>query len=100
VVIAFTYAVIAPVILPVAAVYFLGCFIVFKKQILFAYTTQYESGGKSFSSALNRTLVGLICGQVTLIGYTVLRAGLYQVRGGYCNPGIALYPAAYTSRHL
>ena len=31
-----------------------------------------------FPSACQRTLIGLICGQITLVGYTVLRQGFYQ----------------------
>lgn len=78
IVICFTYACISPIILPVGAFYFLGAFVVYKKQVLFVYTPQYESGGSMFPSVCDRTLFGLICGQVTLIGYCLLREGFYQ----------------------
>ena len=74
----FTYATISPIILPFGAAYFLGALLVFKKQMLLVYTPEYESGGKMFPTACRRTLIGLVCGQVTLIGYTVLRMGFYQ----------------------
>lgn len=34
---------------------------------------RYESGGAFFPAALQRTLVGLVCGQLTLIGYLLTR---------------------------
>jgi hypothetical protein len=78
IVIVFTYATISPIILPVGALYFLGALIVFKKQMLLAFSQAYESGGTFFPTACNRTLVGLIAAQLTLIGYTILRKGFYQ----------------------
>jgi len=78
IVIVFTYATISPVILPVASLYFLAAYIVFKKQLLLVYTSTFESGGIFFPTACNRTLVGLLAAQCTLIGYTILRLGFYQ----------------------
>jgi len=69
IVICFTYTCISPVILPVGAIYFGFAFIVYKKQIMYLYTPRFESGGASFPLAMHRTLVGMICGQITLIGY-------------------------------
>ena len=78
VVIVFTYAIICPVILPFGLIYFLGALVVYKKQVLYVYTPVYESGGAMFPIAVQRTLFGLICGQLTLLGYTVSRAWYYQ----------------------
>jgi hypothetical protein len=78
IVIMFTYATISPVILPVGALYFLAAFVVYKNQLLLVCSSTYESGGVFFPTACNRTLVGLVAAQVTLIGYTVLRQGFYQ----------------------
>jgi hypothetical protein len=78
IVICFTYACISPIILPVGALYFFGALIVYKKHVLMVYAPDFESGGTMFPTVCVRTLVGLICGQVTLIGYTVLRGGIYQ----------------------
>lgn len=74
----FTYAPISPIILPVGALYFLGAFLVYKTQLVMVYAPRYDSGGVMFPSACQRTLIGLICGQITLVGYTVLRQGFYQ----------------------
>ncbi|EED91711.1 predicted protein [Thalassiosira pseudonana CCMP1335] len=78
IVICFTYSCISPIILPVGAAYFLGAWIVYKNQILTVYRPSYESGGTMFPMACHRTLIGLVCGQLTLIGYCVMREGFYQ----------------------
>jgi hypothetical protein len=68
VVIVFTYAVICPVILPVGLAYFVGALIVYKKQVLYVYTPVYESGGAMFPGVIQRSLFGLVCAQLTLLG--------------------------------
>lgn len=78
VVIVFTYAIICPVILPVGFVYFLGALTVYKKQVLYVYSPVYESGGAMFPMAVQRTLFGLVCGQLTLMGYTATRGCYYE----------------------
>ena len=78
IVICFVYSCISPVILPVGAMFFLVAWLVYKKQILVVFNPLYESGGTMFPMACHRTLVGLVCGQLTLIGYTVMRLGFYQ----------------------
>mmetsp|Transcript_1282 Transcript_1282/g.2730 ORF Transcript_1282/g.2730 Transcript_1282/m.2730 type:complete len:1017 (+) Transcript_1282:31-3081(+) len=78
IVICFVYSCISPVILPVGAAFFLGSWLIYKNQILIVYSPSYESGGTMFPMACHRTLIGLVCGQLTLIGYSILRAGFYQ----------------------
>ena len=80
IVICFTYACISPVILPFGASYFGFAYIIHKQHILYVYTPRYESGGESFPLAMQRTLVGLFCAQLTFIGYVTIRRGVYQVR--------------------
>jgi hypothetical protein len=46
-------------------------------MISFSVVSRYESGGAMFPSALQRTLFGLVCGQLTLIGYLITR-GFYS----------------------
>lgn len=84
VVIVFTYAVICPVILPFGLVFFLVALVVYKKQILYVYSPVYESGGAMFPLVLQHTLFGLVCGQMTFLGYV-------WTRGCYYEP-IALLP--------
>jgi Calcium-dependent channel, 7TM region, putative phosphate len=78
VVIVFTYAIICPVILPFGLVYFLGALVVYKKQILYVYSPVYESGGTLFPLAVQRSLFGLVCGQLTFLGYLFTRGSQYQ----------------------
>ncbi|KAL7539932.1 hypothetical protein ACHAXR_009727 [Thalassiosira sp. AJA248-18] len=79
IVICFVYSCISPIILPVGAAFFLGSWLVYKNQILIVFNPPYESGGTMFPMACHRTLVGLVCGQLTLIGYSIMRAGFYQI---------------------
>jgi len=78
IVIVFTYAIISPVILPVGVLFFGGSLVVYKKQVLYVYQPVYESGGAMFPSALQRSLFGLVCGQLTLIGYLLTRGLFWQ----------------------
>ena len=80
IVICFVYSCISPIILPVGAAFFLGAWLIYKNQILIVFNPSYESGGTMFPMACHRTLIGLVCGQLTLIGYSIMRAGFYQVR--------------------
>ena len=98
VVIVFTYAIICPIILPFGLVYFIGALIVYKKQILFVYSPVYESGGAMFPLAVQRTLFGLVCGQMTLLGYTVTRGWYYQNVALVPLPIITVYTMGYFYR--
>ena len=99
IVIVFTYAVICPVILPVGMLYFVGSLIVYKKQVLYVYTPIYESGGALFSDAVQRTLFGLVCGQLTLIGYFLIRGCKYQTLLLLPLPLFTVYGMRYFKRH-
>ena len=78
VVIVFTYAIMCPVILPFGLMYFAGALMVYKKQILYVYSPVYESGGAMFPLAVQRTILGLVCAQMTFLGYTLIRGCYYQ----------------------
>jgi len=62
---------------------------VYKKQVLYVYTLSYESGGQLFPMVCDRTIVGLMCGQLTFMGYSIIRGGHYQP--------LALAPLVYFS---
>ena len=99
IVIVFTYAVICPVILPVGMLYFVGSLIVYKKQVLYVYTPLYESGGTLFSDAVQRTLFGLVCGQLTLLGYFIIRGCRYQTLLLIPLPLFTVYGMRYFKHH-
>ena len=75
IVICFTYATISPIILIFGALYFIAALMVYKKQVLYVYTPSYESGGDLFPLVCGRTIVGLVCGQLTFMGYSIVRGG-------------------------
>ena len=85
----FTYAVICPVILPFGALYFGFSLIVYKKQILYVYQPVYESGGAMFPGSLQKTVLSLVLGQLTLAGYLLTRKAVFQ--------GIFLLPLPFTT---
>ncbi|CAB9506338.1 CSC1-like protein ERD4 [Seminavis robusta] len=99
IVIVFTYATLCPVILPVGMLYFMGSLIVYKKQVLYVYTPIYESGGTLFSDAVQRTLFGLVCGQLTLIGYFLTRGIRYQALFLLPLPVCTVYGMQYFKQH-
>mmetsp|Transcript_12989 Transcript_12989/g.30705 ORF Transcript_12989/g.30705 Transcript_12989/m.30705 type:complete len:949 (+) Transcript_12989:219-3065(+) len=76
--ICFVYSCISPVILPVGSAFFGLAWLIYKNQILTVFDPGYESGGLMFPMACHRTLIGLICGQLTLAGYSIIRGGFYQ----------------------
>jgi len=79
IVICFTYACISPVILSFGAIFFGLALLVYKKQALYIYRPAYESGTSLFPLVCDRTIIRLICGQVTFIGYTLIRGAYIQV---------------------
>jgi Calcium-dependent channel, 7TM region, putative phosphate len=97
--IVFTYAVICPVILPVGTCYFCFALIVYKKQVLYVYQPVYESGGSMFPTALQRTLFGLFCGQLTMIGYLFTRGFYHQPLFLLPLPAATIWGIGYFNRH-
>ena len=97
--IVFTYAVICPVILPVGVFYFSFALLVYKKQVLYVYQPVYESGGAMFPTALQRTLFGLFCGQLTMIGYLFTRQFYYQPLFLLPLPVATIWGMGYFSQH-
>lgn len=97
--IVFTYAVICPVILPVGLLYYCFSLIVYKKQVLYVYQPVYESGGAMFPGALQRTLFGLCCGQLTMIGYLITRGFYYQPLFLLPLPIATIWGTSYFDQH-
>eukprot|EP00898_Chlorokybus_atmophyticus_P005530 jgi/Chlat1/5979/Chrsp4S06187 len=81
IVLGLTYAVIAPVLLVAALLYFSLGSLVWHHQagVLNVYERTYESGGKLWPLVHNRVLAGLLIAQLTLIGVFGLKAASHQV---------------------
>jgi len=97
--IVFTYAVICPVIVPFGMLYFGFSLIVYKKQILYVYQPVYESGGAMFPGALQKTLFGLTCGQLTFIGYLFTQGNFIQAVFLMPLPVATLWGMGYFNQH-
>lgn len=97
--IVFTYAVICPIIVPVGLLYFVGSLVVYKKQVLYVYQPVYESGGAMFPSALQFTLFGLTCGQLTLIGYLITQGCYFQPSFLLPLPIATIWGMGYFDQH-
>ena len=97
--ICFTYAAISPMILPFGAIYFFFALVVYKKQAMFVYTPTFESGGSLFHSACDRTLMGLILGQLTFLGYCLIRGGKIQPILLVPLPFITVQTMRYFQKH-
>jgi lysine-specific demethylase 3 len=91
--------VICPVIVPFGMLYFGFSLIVYKKQILYVYQPVYESGGAMFPSALQKTLFGLTCGQLTFIGYLFTRGSIAQAVFLMPLPVATVWGMGYFNEH-
>jgi len=98
IVICFTYACICPIILPFGTIFFVGSLMVYKKQVLYVYTPVFESGGSMFPDASNYMLQGLICSQIILIGYTLIRGCVFEPLWLMPLPFITLWILRYFRR--
>jgi hypothetical protein len=87
------------VIVPFGMLYFGFSLIVYKKQILYVYQPVYESGGAMFPGALQKTLFGLTCGQLTFIGYLFTRGWVMQAVFLMPLPIATLWGMGYFNEH-
>lgn len=60
------YSCLAPLILPAGFLFFAGAFLVYKRQLLFVYEPEYETGGKMFKLILRYTFTGLFVAQFVM----------------------------------
>ncbi len=60
------YSCLAPLILPAGLMFFAGSYLVYKRQLLFVYEPEYETGGKMFKLILRYTFTGLFVAQFVM----------------------------------
>jgi hypothetical protein len=72
-VIAVTFSVTAPLILPVAAAFFLIGKLVYSYQFVRVYQPRYESGGRAWPYLFRRIMAGLILFQLSTAGLLLLK---------------------------
>mmetsp|Transcript_14184 Transcript_14184/g.21223 ORF Transcript_14184/g.21223 Transcript_14184/m.21223 type:complete len:407 (-) Transcript_14184:91-1311(-) len=78
------YSCIAPMICLLAVVYFAFAYLMYKYQLLYVYVNEYQSGGHMWYSVFDMSMMALLCGNVTLLGYLaskkeLIRAPFYIV---------------------
>lgn len=90
-VVACSYSVIAPMVLPFAALYFALGYLVFKYQLLYVYVpTRFETGGTFWPLVFPRAIFGLVLAQVVLIGLLLLKSCPLQATVIFMLPIITL----------
>ncbi|KAJ7567053.1 hypothetical protein O6H91_02G130600 [Diphasiastrum complanatum] len=67
--IAACYAVLAPMVLPFAIMYFALGWIIVRNQALKVYIPKYDSGGRMWPHMQARILAALVISQITMLGY-------------------------------
>jgi hypothetical protein len=73
---------------------------VYKKQVLYVYTPLYESGGAMFPDVCGYMLFGLLCSQMTLLGYCVIRQCFYEPLMLMPLPFITIWVSRYFRRNF
>lgn len=81
-----TYSCIAPLLMPLGVIFFGLAYAMYKYQLLYVYITDYQSGGFMWYAVYDRSMVALVCGAMTLLGYLGIRMTFYT------GPFYALMP--------
>ena len=68
-----TYSCIAPLLMPICAVYFGLAYLMYKYQLLFVYINAQQSGGQLWYAVFNMSLLSLCCAVCTLLCYVLIR---------------------------
>eukprot|EP01041_Mallomonas_annulata_P001199 gene1199-2331_t len=83
-----TYASIAPLLMPFGLVFFAFSYVMYKYQLLYVYINSYQSGGYMWYAVFNRSMVALMLGSLTLVGYL----GLQLKNSLFSGPFYAIIP--------
>eukprot|EP01031_Cornospumella_fuschlensis_P031102 gene31102-37587_t len=68
-----TYSSISPLLMPPCILFFMGAYIMYKYQLLYVYINDYQSGGFMWYAVFTRSVVALMFGSLTLLGYLALQ---------------------------
>ena len=83
-----TYASIAPLLMPFGLLYFTFAYLMYKYQLLYVYINNYQSGGYSWYAVFSWSMVALLLGALTLVGYL----GLQLQNTFFVGPFYAVIP--------
>jgi hypothetical protein len=73
-----TYCCISPLLSPFGLVFYAFAYLMYKYQLLYVYINEYQSGGYMWYAVFNRSMVALIAGVVTLLGYLGIRETFFS----------------------
>lgn len=73
-----TYCCIAPLVVPFALLFYSFSYCMYKYQLLYVYINVYQSGGFMWYAVFKHSMVGLICGVVTLLCYMGIRDAFFS----------------------
>eukprot|EP00457_Paulinella_chromatophora_P007667 gb/GEZN01007691.1/.p1 GENE.gb/GEZN01007691.1/~~gb/GEZN01007691.1/.p1 ORF type:complete len:471 (-),score=109.21 gb/GEZN01007691.1/:102-1424(-) len=76
--IAFSFAVMTPLILPAALLYFLVAWVATKHELTQVWKPHMQLGGDYWPVIFNRLVAGVMVAQLTLVGYFSVKDGYYQ----------------------
>ena len=64
---------IAPLVVPIVAIYFASGYVVFKHQLLYVYVNETQSHGQAWPVLASRILLGAVIGQFSAIGFFAIK---------------------------
>lgn len=85
-----TYAVMAPLILIPALLFYSISLLIYRYMLLYIYVPVYESGGQMFPKVFRRWVFGLFIGQAVLVGVFLTKSGYNE-----CYAVLALFFITY-----
>lgn len=68
-----TYCCIAPLLMPFSLIFFAFAYVMYKYQLLYVFINDYQSGGFMWYEIFSHSMVGLLCGVITLFCYMGIR---------------------------
>jgi hypothetical protein len=85
-----TYCCIAPLLMPLGALYFALAYLMYKYQLLYVFINDYQSGGFMWYAVFSRSVVAMVCGSMTLLGYV----GIHMTQYTSCFYSLVPLPLA------
>lgn len=81
----FVFSVLAPILMPVACIFFTFTYVVYKHHLLYVYVDFYQAGGSMFPSVFNQIMLSNVIAVICLLCY-------YSLGGRLTAPFYGLLP--------
>jgi lysine-specific demethylase 3 len=86
------YAVITPLLMPFCSIFFAEAYLMYKYQLLYVYINDYQSGGHMWYAVFRYSLVVMVFGSFSVLGYLALQLG----DGSKAGPFYFLLPLPFS----